>query len=236
MKSTNARNMEVVERTPAKPEEFEVRGQRYASKKGKYVPLEKSAQRIAKERAAEKQAGRKVAPISVEKQITPVPNGAEKIILRPCGALVCLVKCGAAYLTGAVKTAAGVNHREEKNDVVSLNMKQHSILVVTTSAERKLRYASLAHIIFDGEKIGTTAYVATPEDCGKGEIHDVPLDYSIEEIVHRLDWRDKLKILGLGRLSKKSRTVLILFEEREVPRYIVLSEVSLRCYLYRKKY
>lgn len=67
-----------------------------------------------------------------------IPKGAEKILLKPHGSLVCLVKRGNAYLIDAIKRVAGVNPRVEEDDVVSLNMKLHSILVATTSTDRKL--------------------------------------------------------------------------------------------------
>ncbi|XP_065299061.2 uncharacterized protein [Dermacentor albipictus] len=218
------------------PEESSVPGQWYASEGGRYVPLEKSGQKTAKQRARQRQAGRKMAAKSIERQHTRIPDGAEKIVLRPRGGLVKLTKYGTAYLTDVIKMSAGINSREGKEGKITPNMKQHSVLVITTSAERKLKYASVKHLMFDGEQVETFAYVATPEHCRKGVIHGVPVGYSIEEILYRLDRKDNPEIRGVRRLGKDSQSIFILFKEKEVPRWIYLNGAPHRCQLYRKKY
>ncbi|KAH7947099.1 hypothetical protein HPB52_007530 [Rhipicephalus sanguineus] len=103
--------METVEGTDIDPEEFNVPGQWYVSKKrGKAAPLENNEARqmerqaerdIERQRAADKRAGRKIAAKSVERQAARIPDGAEKIIMRPSGGLVRLLKYGSAYLADA---------------------------------------------------------------------------------------------------------------------------------------
>ncbi|KAH7931975.1 hypothetical protein HPB52_025086 [Rhipicephalus sanguineus] len=183
--------METVEGTDIDPEEFNVPGQWYVSKqKGKAAPLENNEARqierhaereaerhIERQRAADKRAGRKIAAKSVERQTARIPDGAEKIIMRPRGGLV---------------HAAG-------EDVFSMNSKQQTILVATINAERKRKYAELKLFMFEGEKIEVTTYVAMPEDCGKAVVHEVPLTYSDADILQRLRTYGNPPVLGVPR-------------------------------------
>lgn len=238
--------METVEGTDIDPEEFNVPGQWYVSKKkGKAAPLENNEARqmerqaerdIERQRAADKRAGRKIAAKSVERQAARIPDGAEKIIMRPRGGLVRLLKYGSAYLADAILCAAGVSLDAAGEDVFSMNSKQHTILVATINAERKRKYADLKLLMFEGEKIEVTTYVAMPEDCGKGVVHEVPLTYSDADILQRLRTYGNPPVLGVRRLGKTSRTVLILFEDKEVPRWVRLTPMAQRCVIYRKKY
>ncbi|KAH6928095.1 hypothetical protein HPB50_011830 [Hyalomma asiaticum] len=217
--------METVEGTDIDPEEFNVPGQWYVSKKrGKAAPLENEARQMERhmerQRAAEKRKGRKIAAESVEKQTARIADGAEKIIMRPRGSLVRLLKYG---------DAAG-------EDVFSMNSKQHTILVATINAERNRKYADLKLLMFEGEKIQMTTYVAMPEDCGKGVAHEAPLTYSDADILQRLRTYGNPPVLGVRRLGKASRAVLILFEEKEVPRWVRLTPMAQRCVIHRKKY
>ncbi|KAL1470953.1 hypothetical protein MTO96_040169 [Rhipicephalus appendiculatus] len=237
--------METVEGTEIDPEELNVPGQWYVSKKkGKVAPLENEARQIERhmerhmerQRAAEKRAGRKIAAKSVERQFARIPDGAEKIVMRPRGGLVRLLKYGSAYLADVILSAAGVSPDSAGEDVITMNSKQHTILVATVSAERKRKYADLKLLVFEGEKVEMTTYVAMPEDCGKGVVHEVPLTFSDAEILKRLQIYGNPPVLGVRRLGKTSRTVLILFEDKEVPRWVRLTPVAQRCVIYRKKY
>ncbi|CAN7977648.1 unnamed protein product, partial [Ixodes persulcatus] len=230
--------IETVEGTEIDPEELNVPGQWYVSKKkGKAAPLvDNEARHMERQRAAEKLAGRKMAAKSVERQFARVPDGADKIVMRPHGGLIRMMKYGSAYLADVILRAAGVSPDAAGEDVILMNVKQHSILVATVSAERKREYADLKLIMFEGEKIEMTTYIAMPEDCGKGVVHEVPLSFSDEDILKRLQIYGNPPVLGVRRLGRESRTVLILFEDKEVPRWVRLTPVAQRCVLYRKKY
>ncbi|KAL1427718.1 hypothetical protein MTO96_017154 [Rhipicephalus appendiculatus] len=191
---------------------------------------------MERQRAPEKRAGRKIAAKSVERQFARIPDGAEKIVMRPRGGLVRLQKYASAYLADVILSAAGVSPDSAGEDVITMNSKQHTILVATVSAERKRTYADLKLLVFEGEKVELTTYVAMPEDCGKGVVHEVPLTFSDAEILKRLQTYGNPPVLGVRRLGKTSRTVLILFEDKEVPRSVRLTPVARRCVLYRKKY
>ncbi|KAK8768719.1 hypothetical protein V5799_014816 [Amblyomma americanum] len=154
--------MDIVEGTTITPEELWAPGHKhqdttFASEGGRYVPLEKSGLKTAKQRAQERHTVRKLAAKSFERQQTRVPDGAEEIVLRPHGGLLKLTKYGTTHFTDIIKLSSVINPREENEDTLTPNIKQHSILVITTSAERKLRYASLKNLKFGTEKVETSA-------------------------------------------------------------------------------
>ncbi|KAG0421673.1 hypothetical protein HPB47_002444, partial [Ixodes persulcatus] len=230
-------NMEVtVEGELIRPEELEVPNQWFTSRKSKIVPLESITRESDQSRAPTKAMGRKMALKSIERRQMRMPTEATKIVLRPRGGLTKLIQYGTAHLGDVIKAAAGIDPKEEGDDIFSPNLKQQSILVGTTCEKRKLKYACIKQIMLDGECVETSAYVATPEDCGKGVIYDIPLFYTIEDIKTRLDRRDNPKILGVRRLGKESKAVMLLFEENTVPRWILFGGVPLRCQLYKKKF
>ncbi|KAM7295211.1 calcium-activated chloride channel regulator 1 [Ixodes scapularis] len=229
--------MEVtVEGELIRPEELEVPNQWFTSRKSKIVPLESITRESDQSRAPTKAMGRKMALKSIERRQMRIPTEAAKIVLRPRGGLTKLIQYGTAHLGDVIKAAAGIDPKEEGDDIFSPNLKQQSILVGTTCEKRKLKYACIKQIMLDGECVETSAYVATPEDCGKGVIYDIPLFYTIEDIKTRLDRRDNPKILGVRRLGKESKAVMLLFEENTVPRWILFGGVPLRCQLYKKKF
>lgn len=229
--------MEVtVEGELIRPEELEVPNQWFTSRKSKIVPLESITRESDQSRAPTKAMGRKMALKSIERRQMRMPTEAAKIVLRPRGGLTKLIQYGTAHLGDVIKAAAGIDPKEEGDDIFSPNLKQQSILVGTTCEKRKLKYACIKQIMLDGECVETSAYVATPEDCGKGVIYDIPLFYTIEDIKTRLDRRDNPKILGVRRLGKESKAVMLLFEENTVPRWILFGGVPLRCQLYKKKF
>ncbi|KAG0436623.1 hypothetical protein HPB47_017857 [Ixodes persulcatus] len=145
--------------------------------------------------------GRKMALKSIERRQMRMPTEATKIVLRPRGGLTKLIQYGTAHLGDVIKAAAGIDPKEEGDDIFSPNFKQQSILVGTTCEKRKLKYACIKQIMLDGECVETSAY-----------------------------------ILGVRRLGKESKAVMLLFEENTVPRWILFGGVPLRCQLYKKKF
>ncbi|KAL1445290.1 hypothetical protein MTO96_029258 [Rhipicephalus appendiculatus] len=157
--------------------------------------------------------------------------------MRPRGGLVRLLKYGSAYLADVILSAAGVSPDSAGEDVITMNSKQHTILVATVSAERKRKYADLKLLVFEGEK-GRNDYVRRYAGGlrERRRAREVPLTFSDAEILKRLQTYGNPPVLGVRRLGKTSRTVLILFEDKEVPRWVRLTPVAQRCVIYRKKY
>ncbi|KAK8787667.1 hypothetical protein V5799_022558 [Amblyomma americanum] len=190
--------MEVVEGDEVDPLEFTAPGQWFQCRGKKVVPLEKSRREIEAEQFRLRQAGRKLAAFSVEKQEAQIPEGADKIILRPKGGLDRLLKRGPAYLTRMIKAWAGVNIQEtEEEDIVIPNTKQHSILIATTSGERKMQYVGINLIkLGEEEEVPVFAYVATPDGCGKRVVHGVDRIFTQEEIMQMLRHKANSEIIG----------------------------------------
>ncbi|KAK8769841.1 hypothetical protein V5799_013695, partial [Amblyomma americanum] len=190
--------MEVVEGDEVDPREFTAPGQWFQCRGKKVVPLEKSRREIEAEQFRLRQAGRKLAAFSVEKQEAQILEGADKIILRPKSGLDRLLQRGPAYLTRMIKASAGVNIQEtEEEDIVIPNTKQYSILIATTSGERKMKYVSINLIkLGEEEQVPVFAYVATPDGCGKGVVHGVDRIFTQEEIMQMLRHKANPEVIG----------------------------------------
>ncbi|KAK8764663.1 hypothetical protein V5799_032728 [Amblyomma americanum] len=199
--------MEVVEGDEVDPREFTAPGQWFQCRGKKVVPLEKSRREIEAEQFRLRQAGRKLAAFSVEKQEAQIPEGADKIILRPKGGLDRLLQRGPAYLTRMIKASAGVNIQEtEEEDIVIPNTKQHSILIATTSGERKMKYVSINLIkLGEEEQVPVFAYVATPDGCGKGVVHGVDRIFTQEEIMQMLRHKANPEVIGAPTTTRQAR-------------------------------
>ncbi|KAH7984608.1 hypothetical protein HPB52_023082 [Rhipicephalus sanguineus] len=156
--------------------------------------MERQAEREAERhmerlRAADKREGRKIAAKSVERQTARIPDGTEKIIMRPGGGLVRLLKYGSGYLADAMLCAAGVSLDAAGEDVFSMNSKQHTILVATINAERKRKYADLKLLMFEGENIEVTT------KCR--ELYQVPYE------VKKKQWERKINMRQQQQLQKQ---------------------------------
>ncbi|KAG0436502.1 hypothetical protein HPB47_017912, partial [Ixodes persulcatus] len=84
---TDLAMMETVEGTESDPEELNVPGQLYVSKKKEKAArlVDSEARHMERQRASEKLAGRKMVAKSVERQFARVPDGADQIVMRPHG-------------------------------------------------------------------------------------------------------------------------------------------------------
>ncbi|CAN8020712.1 unnamed protein product [Ixodes persulcatus] len=141
---------EAVEGTEIDPEELNVPGQWYVSKKkGKAAPLvDNEARHMERQRAAEKLAGRKMAAKAVERQFARVPDGADKIVMRPHGGLIRMMKYGSAYLADVILRAAVVSPDATGEGVILMNVKHtfHSRRHRQRREEEKIRRLEAHHV------------------------------------------------------------------------------------------
>ncbi|KAH7974040.1 hypothetical protein HPB49_008741 [Dermacentor silvarum] len=108
-------------------------------------------------------------------------------------------------------------------------------MIATLDAARASKYAAITALRVGRSMVETKAYIAMPENGGKGVIHDVPLDATHEEILDALRRNKKNpSIIGVRRLGAKSKSVLLLFEDWKVPMEVYLRCFPTRCYLYKK--
>ncbi|KAK8779418.1 hypothetical protein V5799_019242 [Amblyomma americanum] len=168
--------MDVVERTDIDPSELKIPGQWFRAKgNGKIVPAETDngghvdKGQEERRRAAKRREGRRLAAKSVERQFTRIPSGFEKIVMRPQGGLEQLLKHGGAFLVDAISKPAGTNDRG-MNDIITFNTKQQSILIATEDEAKRDKYAVVNELMIENEKAAIKAYVAVPENRGKGVI------------------------------------------------------------------
>ncbi|KAK8778153.1 hypothetical protein V5799_020506 [Amblyomma americanum] len=148
-----------------------------AKKNGKIIPEETEAgghmAALEQRRKEETRAGKKLAEKSVERQRMKIPSDYEKVIMRPQGGLERLMKFGGTYLADAISRAAGIGN-EGAGHIITFNLKQQFVLITTGDEGKRNRYMAGREIIVGKEAISVNAYMAVPEDCGRGVIYDAP--------------------------------------------------------------
>ncbi|KAK8760085.1 hypothetical protein V5799_028648 [Amblyomma americanum] len=222
--------MEVVEGREIDPEKLKAPGQWFRTRKnGRLIPEKEIAddhvvETKSKDRTAARQEGRRLAAKSVEKQITRIPQDFDKIIMRPRGGIEKLLVHGGAFLANAIAEAAEVGEGS-REDIITFNRKQQSIMIATGDGNRREKYASLTELKIGDVETTLNAYLTPPENCAKGVIYDAPDFWTEEEIFERLEQHGAKNppILGVRRLGKESKAVLILFDSNRVPWHVYLS-------------
>lgn len=233
--------METVD-AAASPDELSSGGTWFIRRKGRFTAEHGDASAVREPTGSgtrpNPRLGKKLAARSVEKQYAEVPEGAEKIIIRPKGGINrILEEVGRLRMHVYLAQAAGVDPEAADEDVASPNLTQQSIMIATLDAARASKYAAITALRVGRSMVETKAYIAMPENGGKGVIHDVPLDATHEEILDALRRNKKNpSIIGVRRLGAKSKSVLLLFEDWKVPMEVYLRCFPTRCYLYKKKY
>ncbi|KAH7985216.1 hypothetical protein HPB49_026547 [Dermacentor silvarum] len=233
--------METVD-AAASPDELSIGGTWFIRRKGRFTPEHGDASAVREPTGSgtrpNPRLGKKLAARSVEKQYAEVPEGAEKIIIRPKGGINrILEEVGRLRMHVYLAQAAGVDPEAADEDVASPNLTQQSIMIATLDAARASKYAAITALRVGRSMVETKAYIAMPENGGKGVIHDVPLDATHEEILDALRRNKKNpSIIGVRRLGAKSKSVLLLFEDWKVPMEVYLRCFPTRCYLYKKIY
>ncbi|KAK8772562.1 hypothetical protein V5799_024192 [Amblyomma americanum] len=182
--------------------------------------------------------GRRLAERSVEKLPIRLPSEALKIVLRPSGGVGSILhKIGSLNFACVIAQAAGVDLMEAAKDTVIPSLKQQSTLIATTNEDRARKYLRIKGLATSMDSVvDVTAYVVAPENCGKGVIHGIDTARTSEQLkeIIRMYERNP-SILGVRRFGK-GQTIMVLFEDWRVPIRIFMLGMSMRCYLYRKKY
>ncbi|KAK8785244.1 hypothetical protein V5799_008391 [Amblyomma americanum] len=113
---------------------------------------------------------------------------------------VCTV--GSSKMADAVKIAAGFKPAEVKEDIVLVNHKQNSILIGTDSQERMQKYLQIGSIPTPKGRVDAFVYLVTPDGCGKGVIHRIPVSHTVESIQDMLKCSRNPEVMGVRRLGR----------------------------------
>ncbi|KAH7937054.1 hypothetical protein HPB49_007571 [Dermacentor silvarum] len=217
--------METVDNA-ASPDELSSGGTWFIRRKGRFTPEHGDASAVREPTGSgtrpNPRLGKKLAARSVEKQYAEVPEGAEKIIIRPKGGINSILnEVGRLRMHVYLAQAAGVEPEAADEDVASPNLTQQSIMVATLDT-------------IDGRDEGVYCHAGKRRERSD---HDVPLDATHEEILDTLRRNKKNpSIIGVRRLGAKSKSVFLLFEDWKMPMEVYLRCFPTRCYLYKKTY
>lgn len=162
-----------------------------------------------------------------------LPRGDMKIIVRPRGGL----RVGAVTrveLSRAITAAAQVAAEDGRGDVVCPNSHQNILVISTPRRENADRYAAVERIDVRGTTYEVCAYEAAPHGTVKGVIRDIPLEDSALDIQQQVVQEYNPTALQANRIGR-SRSVVIAFAGRKVPRYVRYGNLLTECTLYRKQ-
>ncbi|KAH9379852.1 hypothetical protein HPB48_015421 [Haemaphysalis longicornis] len=162
-----------------------------------------------------------------------LPRGDMKIIVRPRGGL----RVGAVTrveLSRAITAAAQVAAEDARGDVVCPNSHQNILVISTPRRGNADRYNAVERIDVRGTTYEVCAYEAAPHGTVKGVIRDIPLEDSSLDIQQHVVHEYNPTALQANRIGK-SRSVVIAFAGRKVPRYVRYGNLLTECTLYRKQ-
>ncbi|KAH7933587.1 hypothetical protein HPB49_014147 [Dermacentor silvarum] len=116
------------------------------------------------------------------------------------------------------------------------NEKQGIFVFFNPSTEARYKLLRLTHLDSEGKVHEMTVLLAVPDDFSRGVIHDIGLNTSLQKIKQGIaEHEENPKILVIRRLGQ-SKTIMLIFTTKEVPRKIKCLGAILNCCLYKKKY
>ncbi|KAH7981407.1 hypothetical protein HPB49_023874 [Dermacentor silvarum] len=180
-----------------------------------------------------KRDGKQQAEKSIASNQVKLPENGWRIIFRPKGGMV-VKQYDGPTLTEAIHVTAKI----EWNKACQLvkNEKQGIFVFFTPSTEARDKLLRLTHLDIEGKVHEMTVHLAVPDDFSRGVIHGIGLNTSLQKIKQGIaEHEENPKVLEIRRLGQ-SKTIMLTFTTKEVPRTIKCLGAILNCYLYKKKY
>ncbi|XP_070386508.1 uncharacterized protein [Dermacentor albipictus] len=180
-----------------------------------------------------KRDGRQQAEESIASNQVKLPENGWRIIFRPKGGMV-VKQYDGPTLTEAIHVTAKI----EWNKACQLvkNEKQGILVFFTPSTEARDKLLRLTNLEIEGKVHEVTVHLAVPDDFSRGVIHGIGLKTSLQKITQGIaEHEENPKVLEIRRLGQ-SKTIMLTFATKEVPRKIKCLGAILNCYLYKKKY
>lgn len=162
-----------------------------------------------------------------------LPRSDMKIVVRPRGGL-CVSEVTKVELSRALAAAAQVAAEEAREDVVCPNGHQNILVISTPRRENADRYAAVERINVRGTAYEVSTYEAAPHGTVKGVIRGIPLEDTAKEIQEQVVQDYNPTALQANRIGR-SRSVVIAFAGKKVPRYVRYGNLLTECTLYRKQ-
>ncbi|KAH7959545.1 hypothetical protein HPB49_011837 [Dermacentor silvarum] len=162
-----------------------------------------------------------------------LPEDHGRIVIRPRDGLD-LRKSGHCKVAEAIMAAAKITYDAAGEDVVCPNIKLN-IVVVSGSLEKHAQNYVCIKKIKVGEKVyNVNAYYSAGDGYCKGVIRNVDREITEKEL-NTMRVHSANPTAMPAKHIKDSGTVVTVFEGCEVPNYIKLGGVLLKCYLYRRQ-
>lgn len=162
-----------------------------------------------------------------------LPRSDMKIVIRPRGGL-CVSEVTRVELSRALAAAAQVAAEEAREDVICPNGHQNILVISTPRRENADRYAAVERIDVRGTAYEVNTYEAAPHGTVKGVIRGIPLEDTAMDIQEQVVQDYNPTALQANRIGR-SRSVVIAFAGKKVPRYVRYGNLLTECTLYRKQ-
>lgn len=185
---------------------------------------------------AYREAGRKLAERSIASDLPRLPATGWKVVLRPKEGLTMLKSTTEMRIAAAIRENAGIKDEEALKDRLAINAKQGTITYHSPSYENARKVEKLETVKIGDKERGVTTYMNAPESCGRGVIHGIDVEYTHKYVLEGLNINGFNPLVIDARRMGKTKSFLITFEEEKVPRRVVLSGITFKCFLYKKRY
>ncbi|KAH7936950.1 hypothetical protein HPB49_006526 [Dermacentor silvarum] len=151
----------------------------------------------------------------------------------PKGALH-IAKIGSPAVTAAILQAAKLTGEESLEDTVCPNTQQNIVVVSPPHSDHADRYARISSIQVNGVTHEVNAYETAAEHTTKGVIRGIPLTKTPQQIRNKIVTARNPTALAAKRIASTT-TVIIVFDEPDLPFQIRYGSTLLTCSLYRKQ-
>ncbi|KAH7962902.1 hypothetical protein HPB52_018590 [Rhipicephalus sanguineus] len=162
-----------------------------------------------------------------------LPSTHRKIINRPRDGLD-LRKTSCYGISTAIFTAAGITAIQVSSDLVCPNVVQNIVVVCTEKEDNARKILALKNIRVNGKEHEVAVYAAAEGNYVKGVIRNVERDIGDAELERLIVHQGNPSVRGVKRI-KDTGSVVVLFDEGDVPGYIRVGQAIVRCYLYKKQ-
>ncbi|KAL1415233.1 hypothetical protein MTO96_029653 [Rhipicephalus appendiculatus] len=167
------------------------------------------------------------------RKLPPLPKNDIKVIIRPKQGLT--VRDFPNHQVARAIAAACGNSETCKDEYLLIRLRNGSnIIIASTPQEEAANFIRrITKLTLDSKSYEVNAYVATPDGVVRGVVHGIDAGTPPEELMAHLRVRTQgVKILQ-ARMLGKSKTAVITFDGKVVPRFVNYYGGEEPCHLYR---
>ncbi|KAL1473283.1 hypothetical protein MTO96_038785, partial [Rhipicephalus appendiculatus] len=167
------------------------------------------------------------------RKLPPLPKNDIKVIIRPKQGLT--VRDFTNHQVARAIAAACGNSETCKDEDLLIRLRNGSNIIIASTPQEEAAnlIRRITKLTLDSKSYEVNAYVATPDGVVRGVVHGIDAGTPPEELMAHLRVRTQgVKILQ-ARMLGKSKTAVITFDGKVVPRFVNYYGGEEPCHLYR---